>query len=265
MKNYFLFFLTALLLSSCGVNRVYIPGSYGSGSIKSYTVRPIYKDTTVSETYISANISHGIMSHLAEDSSPDKKTIANLTIHKGISTKNFNYHYGIGGSYGNYTFKYPLENLIKKNETQNFYNFSSKLGINFKNNSKKYNYENRWLGIELVYTYEFGSYQNKLTYLKKQSPSDTSIIIVDKKSLLTANIYWEKIFILNDDKNFGLSLYLGGILDLNKAKYNIPADGSTGFGGIIFNYTNKKYTFSMINESFAYKSKSINFGISYKL
>ena len=60
--------IISLLFSSCGVNRLYTPGSYGSGGIKSYTVRPIYKDTIVSETYISGNISRGVVRHIKSNS-----------------------------------------------------------------------------------------------------------------------------------------------------------------------------------------------------
>jgi len=257
----YIVFIT-ILFTSCGVNRVYTPGSYGSGTIKSYNARPIYKDTTVSETYISGSISKGAIKHLKKESSKDQKILTTLNIHKGISTKKFNFHYGLGASYGKYTFKYPLGTLIRKNETKNFYSFNAKIGGNLR--KSKENSEKRRLGLELNYTYEFGPYQNKLTFLKEQLDSK-KYIIVNKKSMISLNMYWERIFIINPSNNFGYQLYLGWIVGDIKEKYNIP-EGNSQFGGLILYYTHKKYTFSFVNEISSHDdSRSLTFGISYKL
>jgi hypothetical protein len=90
-------------------------------------------------------------------------------------------------------------------------------------------------------------------------------IIVNKKSMLSVNMYWERVFIINDNKNFGFSVYLGWMLGVSKEKYNIPDKKAINFGGLIFNYSYKKYTFSILTEGYARGSESINFGITYKL
>ena len=271
MKKIILLILSTLLLYSCGVNRVYTPANYGS--IKKYIAKPIYSDTVVKANYISLNITSGKHPHQENKTNnikgagtyytskkidADSKIMAAIYYHKSISSKKSNLYYGIGFNYGNYNFNPSLNDIIKENEFQNFYIINPKIGLSFKKTSSKFDYH--FIGLELNYNYEGGSYLDKLSKI----PSSSSIKVVNEKSMFSYNLFTELLFKMNTDNTFGLGLFAGGIIGLNEAKYDINYNDGKGFGGLTISYRFKNTTFSLVSESAARKIQSINYSISYE-
>ena len=270
-KTLLVLFVSILLLCSCGVNRVYTPASYGN--LKSYTAKPIYKDTITKSNYISLSLISGKHPHeenkvnhikglgsfySSKNIEADTKFMASVNYHTSSSYKKSNFYYGVGLNYGSYKFKTALDNVIEENETQSFFIFNPKIGGSLKHSTAKLDYH--FIGLEFNYHYESGSY---LKQLSKITPSN-SVIVVNEKSLLSYNLFSELLLKINSDNTFGLGLFVGGILGLNETKYNITNNEGKGFGGLTFSYRHKKITFSIVAESGARKVQSINYGLSYQ-
>ncbi len=263
MKNLLIIILSLLLLS-CGIDRIYTSGTYSS--IKSYTAKPEYRNKDTSAVYISGDYSKGEHSQfgnystsgLAQKERKDTKDLMSLSIHKSITRENFNFYYGIGGTYGNYTFKSDFFDIVKLNEKKDFYSFNTKMGINYNLPTKKMDW--RIIGLELGYNYEFGPYQNILARIKERAEDLPRILVVNEKSFFSYNFNSEAVFKLKNSSAIGIGFFIGDIL--NNLEELKGKDSS--FYGLFFSYRHKRYTFSYIEE-IGNEVRSSKFGLSYQL
>ncbi len=257
MKTAFkiLIILCITVLSSCGSRRVYTTGSYGS--IKSYTEKPHYTNKKVSATYISGDLSFGKHSQDGGDFD-DVKTIAAVNIHRSTTGRFYNFYYGLGGTYGTYKFKEGYGDLIADEEKKSFYTVNFKSGINYTYSRPKVDW--RFIGVELAYLNEFGSYQDKLSELI--SSNDNELTIVNQKSMFTYQIYSEYVFKMSDEKAFTFGFYFGDLLNFKETEMY---SGTTGFSGITFGLRLKNYIINAIFESGEGEIKSTKIGLTYKL
>jgi len=84
-------------LFSCGIDRIYTSGTYGS--IKSYIAKPEYRNKDTSAIYISGDYNKSMYpqfggysnSELSQKDREDVKNLISLTMHKCITRKHFNF------------------------------------------------------------------------------------------------------------------------------------------------------------------------------
>ncbi len=265
MKNLILIVIS-ILLSSCGIDRVYTSSSYGS--IKSYTAKPEYRDKDTAAVYISGGFSKGVnfqsgdysrdvsSQNVSGDDNDDGKELFSLNIHKSFTRKNLNIYYGGGITYGRYKFKSDFLDIVRANEKKELYNFDTKIGVNFNLPTKRLDL--RIIGLELVYNYEFGPYQNTLQSIKNKQIS--SVLVVDEKSLFSYNFNSEVVFKLRNNNTFGLGFFIGDVLNNPKEL----EDRSSAFSGLFFSYKLKRYVFSVVLES-GHRVNSSRVGLTYQL
>ncbi len=259
-----LIIILSLLFLSCGIDRIYTSGTYGS--IKSYTAKPEYRNKDTSAVYISGDYNKSMYpqfggysnSGLPQKDKEDIKNLISLTIHKSITRENFNFFYGAGGAYGNYIFKSDFFDIVKANEKKSFYSFNTKIGFNYNLPTKKMDW--RIIGLELGYNYEFGSYQNTLKLIKERTEDLPRILVVNEKSIFSYNFNSEAIFKLQHNNAFGIGFFVGDVLNNPKELKN----RDSSFYGLFFSYKHKKYTLSFIREIGA-EVKSSKLGLSYQL
>jgi hypothetical protein len=252
--------LTFLSCISCGVNRVYTSGSYGD--LKSHTAKPEYQGKKEKALYVSA--AHAIGKHAQLDNSEtfsDKKAIFSASIHKSITTENYNYYYGIGGALGNYTFTRGLDENIEAGEQKDFFNVNSKAGINYTSTHEKFDF--RIIGLEVAYHYEFGSYQDKLKALKSEYEDDLDILVFQEGSMLSWNLYSEFVYKFNKDNTIEVGIFIGTILLSSDERVN----RESSFGGYTLAYRHKKFTVSLLRSgaNAAENIRGIRFGLAYRL
>ncbi|WP_242202288.1 hypothetical protein [Aestuariivivens insulae] len=247
----------AIIVQSCGSHRVYTSGSYGS--LKSYTEKQHYVDKKTSKTYVSGDVSFG--RHMQDGGSfDDTKTIASLNVHRNITGRSYNYYYGLGGGIGSYHFKEGYNDIVDQNEKLNFYNINLKAGINYALTTTKIDY--RFIGLELLYTNEFGAYQDKLEALSKLMDED--LIIVNQKSIFTYNFYSEYVFKFSTEEALSLGFYIGGLFNkMNNDDYEYGYD--TEFNGFTVGLRLKKYTLHFIHETGQNDIRSTKLGLTYNL
>lgn len=257
MKTTLKLILIALLpfVCSCGSNRVYTTGSYGS--IKSYTEKPKYSGKKVSATYVTGDLSFG--RHMQDEGEfDDVKTIAAINIHRSTTGKFYNFYYGLGGTYGTYKFKAGYGDLVADEEKQSFYTVNLKSGINYTYTRPRVDW--RFIGVELAYLNEFGPYQDKLSELIANN--DGGLIVVNQKSMFTYQLYSEYVFSMDDDSTFTLGFYFGDLLNFKDAELY---SGTTGFSGFTLGLTFNKYTLHTIFESGQNDIRSTKIGLTYRL
>ena len=246
--------LLILLTVSCGPNRIYTTGTYGS--IKSYTEKQHFVDQKTTETYISGDVSFG--RHMQEDEAfDDSKTIASINLHQNSTGRFYNYYFGVGAAAGRYKFKQGYLDLINDGETQAFYSVNLKAGINYTYTRPKVDY--RFIGLELTYHNEFGPYQDKLSELE-DALSD--IIVINQKSLFAYNIYSEYVFKIKNDEALTLGFYFGDIISTGSIK---EYSRQVNYSGFTMGLRMKKYTFHVVFESGENKIRSTKLGLSYQL
>lgn len=247
--------LFVIFLSSCGVNRVYTTGSYGS--IKSYTEKQHFIDRKTTGTYVTGDLSFGKHSQEAGNFN-DTKTIAALNIHRNTSGEFYNYYWGLGGAYGTYDFKEAYGDQIFKGEKSDFYAINFKSGINYAYTRPKVDW--RFIGLELTYLNESGPYQDKLYELAINN--DEGLIVANQKSMFTFNLYSEYVFKFSNEEAFTIGFYTGDLLNYKNTELY---SGTTGFSGITLGLRLKKYTVNAIFEKGNGDIKSSKIGITYKL
>lgn len=247
-----LVFVGVFMLTSCG-KRVYTSGTYGS--IKSYTTKPEYRGESKKGTYISTDLSRGEQD--VTNSITDKKTLLSIRAHRSITRKYFNFHYGLGGTFGKYKFGGPITDGVNIG-SKAFYSLNSKTGINFNLPTRKMDW--RIIGVEFIYNYEFGPYQDTLEDVKNDT-EDPELLIVNKKSIFSYNLTSEAVFKLNNSNALSLGIYVGDIL--NKTG-NLKGEDANFFG-VFMSFKFKKITLSLVNESAQESIRSSKFGLTYQL
>ena len=247
----FLLFMSTLffVLTSCG-KRFYTSGTYGS--IKSYTARPEFRGENAKATYVSTDYSYGDAGGVG-----DKKTLISVRAHRSITRKYFNLYYGLGGTIGNHKFGGPI-NENSNFSSEAFYSLNSKVGFNFNLPTKKMDW--RLIGVELVYNYEFGPYQNILKEVKDNN-EDPDLSIFNNKSMLSYNFTSEVVFKFNKNNALTLGIYLGDLLNKTEDLKN----RNSSFSGAFMSYRFKKFTLSMVNEEGQVSIGTTKFGLAYQL
>lgn len=253
--RFFMFSIAlSFLFTSCG-RSIYTSAAYGS--IKSYTPKQEYREQDTSAVYISGSISSG--AHEPLGNIKDKKTIVSSKVHKSVTRKYYNLHYGIGASFGTYKFGSSFEDVISKNEKKAFYTVDAKMGINFNLPAKRVDW--RLLGFELAYNYEFGPFQDKLKEIKE----NTSALVINRQSIFSYNFNMEVVFKLPNFNALGFGLFLGDHIDGSNDE-NSLIDSS--FLGASISFKTKKFTFSYLVEDhwgLNDNRSSHTFGLSYQL
>ncbi|UKM66248.1 hypothetical protein GSB9_02829 [Flavobacteriaceae bacterium GSB9] len=250
-----IYIINVLLLMSCGEERVYTTGSYGT--LKSFTEKQHYVDHKTSETYISGDLSFGL--HMQDDSSfDDTKTIASLHIHRNATGKFYNYYYGLGASLGAYRFKEGYKNLARKDKKASFYNVNFKSGINYTYTRPKIDY--RFLGVEVAYNNEFGDYQKKIADLAKVN--DPELIVVNQKSFFTYHLFSEYVFKLSSEEALTVGFYAGGLIGIKETDM---FDGDNAFRGFTVGVRLKKHSLNFIYELGQNEIRSAKLGLTYQL
>lgn len=255
----FISILLTLLCYSCGVNRLYTSGSYGA--LKSYTEKPEYKGENEKALYVSGTIASG--KHDQEENTfRDKKTIFSANIHRSHTSKFYNFYYGIGGAFGTYTFGRGLGDVISDDEKENFYNINAKTGFNFTLSRRKFDY--RLIGVEFMYHNEFGAFQDKLDTLKEEYVDGRNgIVVVNKKSIFSWNLYSEIVYKINTKNALTLGMFFGSVPVNSNQMY--VENGS--LGGWLLGYRYDKFTLSYVYQGAkaADGLSSSKFGLTYRL
>ncbi|GEM_PF-2543610 len=241
---------------SCGVQpRIYTSGSYGT--IKSYKEKPHYNGKKESAVYVSGDFASGKHTQFT-GITDDKKTITSFSAHRSVTNNNYNLYYGLGGSFGKYTFTDAYEDNIVHNDSKNFYSLNVNTGLNYTMSRRIIDY--RFIGIELGYNHEFGPYQNKLDELKDLN--DSGLIIVNQKSLFSYNFYSEYVFKLSKDNALSVGFYIGDLI--NNSNYD-NKENRGGFNGLTFSLRLNRYIISAVTQRGDGGIKSTKVGLTYKL
>jgi len=260
--------ITSILVTSCGVDKIYTSASYGS--LKTYTEKPIYSGKKEVANYISGSFRNAeypqrIRSSTNNERINDKATGGNFSFHSVVTDKRINFYYGLGASFGNYQFKSDLKNMnpnldnvFNKNDKLEYYNVNLKVGINHKLTLKKMEFS--FIGLELIYVNEFGSYIDKLNNIPQQVSSN--VVIANEKSIFAFNLNTEITYRINNVNNIGIGAFVGNILLNNKEK--IRNEG-TSIGGLTFKYNHKNITISVVTENSTRNITSTRVGVAYRI
>lgn len=257
MKTYLklVLIIPSVLCFSCGVERVYTSGSYGS--LKSYTAKQAYYGENSSAYYVTGAVSTGM--HPQDGKRfKDSKTLLSVKGHKSITRKRYNLFYGAGVTHGVYTFKEGFEALIANQEKRKFWNLNFKLGGNYTMSRRFIDY--RFIGVELNAHNEFGSYQKKLAELKNMDRSE--LLILNKKSMISYTMYSEYVFKIPEKNELCVGVFIGDLLSNIDEKVARGYDAN--FGGLSFGFTHDKYTFSLITQKGERDIVSTKFGLAYQ-
>lgn len=238
----------ALLFISCGVDRVYTSATYGS--IRPHTEKPVMegeseKGITKSYTYISGNMSDG------KNHQEDTDFITSFDVYRSYAQKNANYYFGGGASFGTYRFGLPYLDLITNGEKHSFGSLNFRVGSNMALHSRFIDF--RLIGLEILYNYEFGSYQKKISKI----PKEDNVVVLPQKSMLSYNLYTEYVIKISAKNCLTFGLYAGGLPLVNTSQ-------NTGFHGLNLSYTYHKYTLYYVREIGNGQMESHKFGIAYR-
>ncbi|QHI38488.1 hypothetical protein IMCC3317_38810 [Kordia antarctica] len=256
----FLSVLIFISCASCGVDRVYTSASYGD--LKSHTAKPEYQGKQEKALYVSAAYSKGKHNQLGNaEQYNDKKSIISANIHKSVTGKYYNYYYGIGGAFGNYTFIKGLDENVQDNERKNFFNVNSKVGINYTWTRKKFDF--RFIGLEVAYHYEFGSYQDKLKELEEEYKDNSAILIFKEESMFSWNLYSEVVYKINKNNALEFGIFAGAIFLSPRERVN----NRSSFVGYTLAYRYKRFTGSFVfsSASAADPIRGSRYGLTYRL
>ncbi len=289
---YFVSIIFLFLFSSCGVERIYVSATYGS--MKSYTEKPVfekdYKDkkneqsseqsneakkneeknnsteddknvenenenqATKSKgnkvyTYFSGNISNG------QNYQNDTDFTTSFELYRSYAQKNINLYYGGGGSFGTYTFGLPYPNLIQTGEEQTFGSINLKSGVNVVTHTRLMEF--RFVGLEMLYNYEFGDYQRKIATI----PIVDSTIVLAQQSMLSLIFYSEYVFKFNPKGRITFGFYGGSVTRVDTSQ---NSEIETNFRGLNLSFTYHKYTIYYIREEGQKYMSSKKFGLVYR-
>lgn len=271
--------ITLLIFASCKV-RMYTSANYGS--IKNHVEKPRHIDgEDVAKNYVSLNANCG---EYEDDGNIFKKNTATEVIspityggkqsltfdaYRSHTTKNFNFYYGIGYTYGRYNFKSPIvfikENsstidtlsLVPKNKIANFHSANAKIGGNVRIGYD--DFEIRLIGLEFIYAHEFGDYIN---ILKKIPTNTRNMYVIKENPLFSYNFYSEWTYNIDATHKATLGVYLGGFTNIDTPENSYIR---TSYGGFNLAYTYKKNTFYFVRESANILLSSIKIGFARQL
>ncbi len=268
MKSIYVFVLifTLGMLYSCGPvtppRKFYAYQSSSIGAIKSYTAKPAYNGKKEKALYLSTSLSKGsLKQNTASITTKDTKKSGVISLHKSVTDKYYNYHYGAGVTFGKYRFGNSLNDFITEGEKKDFYAINLKTGINFNQSTRVVDF--RIIGLEFTYDYQDGAYEKKLVDIPvgDVDPGYYNIAVRNPKALFSYNINTEFVFKLNKKNNLGFGFFYGE---------TIKSNHSFNFNGMTLFYNYNKITFSVVGESLG---KNLNetvltntkFGLTYEL
>ena len=243
-----------LLLPFTSCKSVYTSGTYGA--IKSYTPKPEYRDKDTSAVYVYGSYNDG--NHKA-GKVDDKKSIVAVGALQSFTRKHFNFHYGLGASYGSYNYRSSfitatLDSI--KYGRKAFYTANTRAGINFNIPAK--NVDWRVLGGELAYHYEFGPHQKTLKEIKN---TVSNYLVYNQQSIFSYNFFTEVVFKQREDRVFSLGIFVGDILN----KQEELKEQSSVFSGLFAAYRYRQFTLNFIAEAGREGIGSSQLGLSYQL
>ncbi len=271
--KYIILTITIILLYSCGsssrVRDIYKYSSATFGSVKSYTTKPVYKGEKESTIYATAEIGNGENTQNRNESE-DLKTHSSLRIHRSITDKNYNLHYGLGASFGKYEFSNTLNDYIKNTIEKSYYTIDAKTGFNYNISKKTIDY--RLFGLEFGYHYEGGEYHKFIDTMPIGEFSENYIRITtnNPKSFFSFNINTEIVFKMKGDKQISFGLFSGKTWITNKSKEDFKTNNIYRFGGLMGAISFKNVTFSLIGEAghinnTNFHFRNTNFGMTYRI
>lgn len=239
-QGVFLVVLQSLI--SCSVTspfKAYTTASHGS--VNSYIAKPLYNGKNTSEIYASGTIDIAKQEQFRQQED-DRKTVASLDVYRSFSRKWLNFFYGANAAYGTFTFKGEEldensgQTIIALDEKLDFYNIGLKAGANFKVSTSKFDF--RPIGLKVMYTYEFGPYQDKLGEIENIAFQDYNVF--NKKSFFTILAESEAVYKININNSVSLGAFSG---------FNTIRDAGAPIIGGMASYRYKRLTFSYLFQS----------------
>jgi hypothetical protein len=216
MRNFYtlvILFLVAVC-SSCTATHVYIPALYNHDI--AYQPKPASWDSTKFATYVSAG-------YYASDGSNvnDDLESGQLNISQAYTGKNFNIAYGAFGVAGNYIKEPVYINTVKDSagfvkEPEDFNKkFFGAVGGRFSANlySHSGRVDFRYIGVEAVYSHEFGDYAN----YRRSVVNQPGFNVDTRTDLVSLGATSEILFHRRRDNNFenGFRLFIGSTFGPN--------------------------------------------------
>ncbi len=256
-----LIFYLIMMISCASISptKFYTYQSPSISAMKSYTIKPVYKGKKEKAIYISGSYSLGEQKQDVNE--VDTKKAGAISINQSVTDKHYNYHYGIGASYGKYKFGNSINDFITAEEEKEFYTINLKTGINFNQSTKKVDF--RVFGIEIIYNYQNGAYLDKIASIPVGNiySGDYHITVRNPKSIFSYNINTELVSKFSETRRLGVGLFYGKTIDAN---HSFDYSGATIF------YTHHKLTVSLVIEELnkdIYNSTITNskIGLSYEL
>ena len=210
LKNIYLLLLLPLVFASCA--RVYTPALYHQDI--AYQPKPASFDSLKSATYIS-----GGLNAYSNINFTDFLTSGQLNISRGHVFDNFNIAYGAFGVFGDYQ-----NGAISKGQTNYFSDkYFGAIGGRFSANLfiKSDRADFRFLGVEMAYSHEYGSYAN---FRQSLNNNLEGYYVDPRTNLFTIGLTTEVIFhsLNNSDLEHGIRGFIGTTLgrdDLNDTYY----------------------------------------------
>lgn len=236
--------LLAILQSlvSCRVTEPFKAYTTASkGSVNSYIAKPIYEGSNTSAIYASGSVNIARHEQFRQEES-DRKSIASLDVYKSFSRKRLNFFYGGSAAYGTFTFKGEEldfnsgQAITALDEKLDFYNVGLKAGANFRVSTSKFEF--RPIGIKVMYTHEFGPYQDKLEEIENITSRDYNVF--NKKSFFTVLAESEAVFKINTNNSMSLGAFLG---------FNTIRDIGAPIVGGMASYQYKRWVLSYVFQS----------------
>jgi hypothetical protein len=192
----------AALFSSCA--KVYSPALFHQDI--AYQPKPTSFDTAKSLTYASAGLNVNTQNNLS-----DGLFSAQFNVSEGHAFKNFNLAYGAFGVLGDYE-----NGRLDDNDPNHFtHKFFGDVGARMSANAfvTEGRADIRFIGVEMAYSHEFGSYAG----FRKNVLDQSGFYVDPRTDLFTVGLTTEVIFHNKDDNGFqhGIRGFLGTTLGHN--------------------------------------------------
>jgi len=218
LKQLLLLCSATILFASC--SHIYEPALFHQDIV--YQPKPTSFDTVKVANYISGGFNANANSNFN-----DFLVSGQLNLSRAYVFNNFNLSYGAFGTVGQYD-----SDQSNKNAANYFtYKYFEALGGRFSANAfiTSGRADIRFIGIEVAYSHEYGTYADYRKYLNAQS----GYLVDPRTNLLTLGLTSEVIFHNVNNKGFqnGIRVFLGGTLG-HINLYDNPNVPVNIFGGI---------------------------------
>jgi hypothetical protein len=203
IKKIYLILLLPILFASC--SHLYEPALYHQDI--AYQPKPASFDTVKIANYVSGGFNAYSNTHLN-----DFLVSGQFNLSQGYVFKNFNLAYGAFGVFGDY------QSDMSNNTQKNYFSdkFFGAVGGRFSANAfvSSGRTDFRFIGIEMAYSHEFGSYADYRQYLNTQPGT----FVDPRTNLFTIGLTTEVYFHNRNDSGFqhGIRGFLGTTLGYNE-------------------------------------------------